>query len=420
MDQAVLVKKKQLKKHKALATYFFIVMVLIYAVMVYLLKTHAQSWMGYVKAFAEAAMVGALADWFAVTALFHHPLGLRIPHTNLIENKKQDIGNNLGSFVVENFLNPATLKPYFGRIQVAGYAADWLENEKNRKLVIAETSKMLQDLLAKTDDTTVSLFLAAKGKDLLQTVRMGPILGGALNYLVDQGEDERLLNFLLEKIKVYIADNEDMVRRRVKKESGILVPGFVDNMLANRITVGLANYLHEIQQDNQHQVRSEIKGQLQRLVADLKEERSNWKEDLDKLKAGLLSDTQLAQYAGNLWQYLKKVLEKELSGANEAGPSALMRYVDKNILAFAGRLKTDATLRDKIDQWVRFTAYRLALRSTDQVGKMISQTVGNWEGKELSEKLELEVGKDLQFIRINGTLVGGLVGLLIYIITQLL
>lgn len=414
-------KKKQLKNHKRLATFFFVLMVVIYFLMVYLLKHAPGAWMGFVKAFAEAAMVGALADWFAVTALFHHPMGLKIPHTNLIERKKKDIGNNLGSFVVENFLNPSTLKPYINKIEVAGTAATWLESEKNRRLILSETAQMLLQLLEKTSDQDASRFIKEKGADLLSSFRIGPLLGNALDYLVDHGQHSELLDFLLDKIKVFVAENEDMVRKRVKKESGILVPGFVDNMLANRITVGLANYLHEIQQDPNHSIRQEITGQLYKLAGQLKEGTA-WREDLEKLKAGLLHEDQLQKYAGNVWQFLKSTLQKELvfSGEESHQETTLFRYLDKQILAFSNRLKSEAGLRLKIDSWVRFTAYRLALRNVDNAGKLISQTVGNWEGKELSEKLELEVGKDLQFIRINGTVVGGLVGLLIYTLTLLL
>lgn len=415
-----LTKKQQLKKHKTLATCCLVVMVIVYLAMVYLMKTAPKSWMGFVRAFAEAGVVGALADWFAVTALFHHPMGLPIPHTNLIERKKAVIGNNLGGFVVDNFLNPDTLRPYFEKLDVAALAGGYLAIENNRSQLLEEIMKMATELLEKTDDAAAANFLKNKGRDLVETIRLGPTLGSALDLLVAQGQHQRLMDYLLEKLKHYIAENEDLVRARVKKESGFLVPGFVDNMLANRITVGLANYIHEIHQAPDHPLRKELNAHLALLSADLKTG-DKYEADLRQLKSGLLSEVQLQGYAMMAWQYLKDMLLQELSFDSQAGKTTkLSRYIDKQIKLLSDKLKKDPAVAGKVNQWVRLNAYRLTLRNRQRVGELISKTVGNWQGKDLSEKLELEVGKDLQFIRINGTLVGGLVGLLIYTLTLLI
>ncbi|ANI87995.1 hypothetical protein A9P82_00870 [Arachidicoccus ginsenosidimutans] len=406
-------KSVQLKKHKVIATTFFVVMALIYITSEILLRKNSVSWLGYVKAFSEAAMVGALADWFAVTALFHHPLGLKIPHTNLIEERKKSIGDNLGKFVVENFLSPQTIRPYISKIQVSGYAADWLEKEKNRKMLLTEITKIINNILQKIDDAAVSGFIAQKGEELLNKVEINKVLASALQYVADKKEHEKILDYVLNKAKYYVAENEDLVRARVKKESGILVPGFVDNMLANRITVGIANYLHEIEQDPNHSIRKELTQQLYKFIQQLREE-DKWKNELNKLKEGLLSKDNIQKYATDMWNSIKFILLIELSYDG----SKLLTYLDKNILSFAQNLKNDETMRKNIDAWFRLNAYKLFLKNVNNVGDLISNTVGNWEGNELSHKLELEVGKDLQFIRINGTLVGGLVGLIIYAITQ--
>lgn len=413
-------KLRQLKKHKTLATICLVCMALLYLCMVYLLKHRPGAWMGYVKAFAEAGVVGALADWFAVTALFHHPMGLKIPHTNLIERKKATIGNNLGGFVVDNFLTPMALRPYFEKLDVATMAGNYLAIENNRVQLIAEALKMAAELLEKTDDQAAARFLKNKGRDLLETVKLGPTLGGGLDLLLDQGQDQRLLNYLLDNLKHYIAENEDLVKDRVKKESGFLVPGFVDNMLANRITVGLANYIHEIHQTANHPLRQELRSRLRTLSADLKTG-EKFEADLQQLKAGLLSETQLEGYAMMAWQYLKDMLLQEMNyDAALEGSTKLSRYLDRQLVSLADHLKNDPKMAGKVNHWIRLNAYRLTLRNRARVGELISRTVGNWQGKDLSEKLELEVGKDLQFIRINGTIVGGLVGLLIYTITQFL
>ncbi|MDE1193163.1 MAG: DUF445 domain-containing protein [Arachidicoccus sp.] len=408
-------KVSQLKKHKTIATAFFVAMALIYIAMEIFLRKYPATWEGYVKAFSEAAMVGALADWFAVTALFHHPLGLKIPHTNLIEEKKKSIGDNLGNFVVENFLNQKTIRPYINKLKVSQYIAEWLEKSQNRQKLIYEVSLIINNILQKSNDEIVTGFIAKKGEELINNISIGKTLATALQYFVDNKEYEKLLNYLLSKAKFYVAENEDIVRARVKKESGILVPGFVDNMIANRITVGIANYLHEIETDDNHPIRKEIAAQLNNVIQQLREE-NKWHDELTKLKNGLLSKENIQKYSSQIWIKIKQILITELSNQN----SKFLNYIDKNIVEFANNLKTDITLQNNIDNWVRLNAYRIILKNTNNVGTLISNTVGNWEGNELSRKLELEVGKDLQFIRINGTLVGGLVGLVIYTITQLL
>lgn len=410
----------KLKRHKTLATFCLILMAAVYLLMVFLMKRSPAGWMGFVRAFAEAGVVGALADWFAVTALFHHPMGLPIPHTNLIERKKATIGDNLGGFVVDNFLNPAALRPYFEKLDVATLAGQYLAMENNRHQLMEEVMKMVTELLEKTDDAAAAGFLKNKGRDLLGSVRLGPTLGGALDLFVAQGQDQRLLDYLLDKLKFYIAQNEDVVRERVKKESGFLVPGFVDNILANRITVGLANYIHEIHESPTHPLRAELRQHLGILSGDLIHT-GKYEPDLQQLKNGLLSEDQLEGYAMMAWQYLKDMLMQELCFHPKTGQTTkLSRYIDQQIQLLAESLQSDPVVSGKVNHWVRLNAYRLTLRNRQRVAELISRTVGGWQGKDLSEKLELEVGKDLQFIRINGTIVGGLVGLAIYSLTLLL
>lgn len=397
-----------------LATGLFLLMLGVYVLMIWLLRTSPAVWMGYVKAFSEAAMVGALADWFAVTALFHHPMGIPIPHTNLIENSKKTIGDNLGSFVVNNFLTAGNIRPYIGQLKVSAYAAQWLEKEKNKQLMVTEAAKLLADIINKLDDEQVADFIAKKGGDLLSAVELNKIVSNALRYFLDKQEHEQLVTTLAQKIKEYITANDDMVREKVKKESYFFIPEFIDNKLAKKISGGLVKYFDEIENDPGHRIRKEISAQLYAFATSLQEE-DKWKAEFARLQQHILSEEKLRDYAVAIWSSMKKTLQQELSSPG----SSLLKYFSKSIDELALSLKTDMALQQKIDGWVRYTAYKYILRNTDRVGALISDTVGNWKGRELSRKLELEVGKDLQFIRINGTLVGGLVGLLIYTITQL-
>lgn len=383
--------------------------------MIWLGREAPASWTGYVKAFAEAAMVGALADWFAVTALFHHPLGLPIPHTNLIEKRQQSIGDNLGKFVVDNFLTPANIRPYILQLHVSAYAATWLSAAKNKTLLLDELVKILKDILVKMEDRQVTGFIAARGSALLASVELNQVTAKALQYLLERGEQEKLITALAGRIRKFIGENEAMVQERVKEDSYFFVPGFVEQKLAGKITKGLARYFEEIENDPQHKVRKEVTLQLQQFTEELRT-KEQWSRALDRIREGLLSAENIERYAADIWQSLKQTLTLELSRPD----SALVAYFSGSLDQLAESLEQDAVLRQRIDGWVRHTAYRYLLRHTDRVGMLISSTVGNWQGRELSRKLELEVGKDLQFIRINGTLVGGLVGLLIYSLTRLL
>lgn len=407
-------KTKQLKQSKKLATGLFLFMALVYILMVYLLSHYPQNWMGYVKAFSEAAMVGALADWFAVTALFHHPLGLPIPHTNIIEKSKQKIGNNLGDFVVENFLSSNNLRPYIQKIKVTKYVIQFLEKEKNQEFILKEIRHLLIDIVEKLNDEAMATFIARKSASLIDTIQFNDILASGVTYFLNKKEHEPLITFLAQKIKFFIHENEEMVRDRVKEESYFFIPKFVDKKLAAKIASGLIHYFEEIEQDPQHKIRTEISTQLYKLADDIRI-KPYWQNEVEKLKSNLLSEKRLMTYANSIWENLKGSIRDELN----KDPSSLINYLGGMLQDMVMKMNEDPVLEEKIDHWVRHHAYKLILRNTNNVSLLISNTVGKWEGRELSEKLELEVGKDLQFIRINGTIVGGIVGLLIYTITKL-
>lgn len=406
-------KRKQLRKYKAFATGLFVLMAIIFIITTILQKSDNSHWIGYVRAFSEAAMVGALADWFAVTALFHHPLGLKIPHTNLIQNKKEQIGDNLGSFVVGNFLSPQNIRPYILKLKISHFVGEWLSKQRNQELLIKESSLIVLDILHKLDDKTVVNFIASKAKEMSGDLKINHIVGNGLKYILEKNDHQRLITSLAKQIKDYVLNNQEMVRERVKKESFALIPKFVDDAIADKITSGLSKYFDELENDPGHSLRAEITNKLLIFSDDLKEN-EKWQNEFQNIKDSFLKEEKIQQYSRDIWNSIKKSVIKEL----EEEQSALKNYLRKNIAELSQNLQNDEKLQHKIDHWVRVTAYKYILKNTHQFGDLISSTVGNWEGKELSNKLELEVGKDLQFIRVNGTLVGGLVGLVIYTIAH--
>ena len=406
-------KKIQLRNYKMFATGLFALMAVIFVVMTILEKKNPAHWIGYIRAFSEAAMVGALADWFAVTALFHYPLGIRIPHTNLIENSKERIGDNLGNFVVENFLSPQNIRPYIQKLKISSFVGDWLSKERNQENLMKELSNIVLDILNKLDDTEVVNFIGKKAKEMTDDVKINEIIGNGLDYVLDKNDHQRFITNLSKQIKEYVLNNQKMVKERVKSESFFLIPKFVDDGIAEKITKGLSNYFEEVELDENHSLRAEITQKLYEFSKEIQTE-EKWVEEFRTIKNDFLKEEKIQQYSTDIWNSIKKSLSKEL----EDEQSALKNYLRKNLAELSENLKTDEVFQNKIDHWIRVTAYKYILKNTHQFGALISSTVGNWEGKELSEKLELEVGKDLQFIRVNGTIVGGFVGLIIYTVTE--
>ena len=406
-------KKIQLRKYKMFATGLFVLMAVIFVVMTILEKKNPAHWIGYIRAFSEAAMVGALADWFAVTALFNYPLGIKIPHTNLIENSKERIGDNLGNFVVENFLSPKNIRPYIQKIKISNFVGDWLGKERNQEVLLKEVSNIILDILHKLDDTAVVSFIGKKAKEMSDDLKINHIVGNGIEYILDKKDHQRFITNLSKQIKEYVLNNQEMVKQRVKSESYFLIPKFVDDGIADKITSGLSKYFEEVELDENHSLRAEITQKLYSFSKEIQTD-EKWVEEFKAIKNDFLKEEKIQQYSKDIWLSIKKSLSSEL----EEEQSALKNYIRKNLAELSENLKTDEVFQNKIDHWVRATAYKYILKNTHQFGALISSTVGNWEGKELSAKMELEVGKDLQFIRVNGTLVGGLVGLIIYTVTN--
>ena len=340
-------KQKKLQQHKNLALGLLLLMLALYITAVICQRKAPQwSWVGYLKAFSEAAMVGALADWFAVVALFRRPMGLNIPHTNLIEARKNDIGENLGGFVVENFLSYGQIRPYISKIKCSSFVLEWLSKE--------HTIQQIDTLLkAYPLHTKASVFLVQ---------------------FLEEHKHEGLLTESLTKVAFYLDTHRDTLEKEIEDQFPLLIPAFIREAIAEKVAEGLYQYILKMAQEPSHPIRAEITGELYDFAQRL--DTSQWQQQLTAL-------------------------------------------LQKGIVHLTEELRANTALQSQIDTWLQKIAYQFVLRNKQEVGRLISATVAQWEGRQLSEKLELEVGKDLQFIRVNGTLVGGLVGLIIYFITQL-
>ncbi len=319
----------------------------------------------------------------------------------------------MGNFDEKNFLSPENIRPYIQKLKISNFVGEWLGKEKNQDVLLKNLSDIVLDILNKLDDSEVSRFISKKVSEMTDTIKLNAILGNGINYLLDKNDHQRIITNLSSQIKNYISENDEMIKDRVKKGSYTFIPAFVDNKIADKITTGLSDFFKEIEQDPNHEIRNLITQKIYDFSHELKQD-PKWEEEFKNIKNDLLKNDKLNEYSNDIWISIKNTLTKEL----QDDESSLKKYLSKNLNEFSQNLKNDEVLQKKIDDWVRVTAYKYILKNTHQFGNLISSTVGNWQGKELSEKLELEVGKDLQFIRVNGTIVGGLVGLIIYTIAH--
>lgn len=404
-------KTAELRRYKWIATSLFFLMVVIYIACETLLSRY--NFAGYLKAFAEAGMVGALADWFAVTALFRHPLGLPIPHTNLIAGSKQKIGNNLGQFVTDNFLTEATLQPRLQKLAIAEKVGQWLLQENNRLRVLKEITAIIKNIMASIKDADIEKIISEQASALINKIPLNKVASDAIAKIIDENVQQDWITTLAGYLKDFLSENRLLVQKKVREESHFLIPGFVDDIIAEKITNGGIRYMNEIVSNLNHPARTQITGKLKDIAADIKNG-GKWTERLDSLKNNLLSPDQVSQYSTMLWQYLKKQIQDDISKPE----SGIQNYLNILLKDIAISLTTDTQRQQSINSFIQEQALSLILKYKTAAAELISQTIANWPADELSTKLELEVGKDLQFIRINGTLVGGLVGLIIYCLTQ--
>ncbi len=406
-------KKKNLQKHKAIATGLFVLMALLYASMVYYSTQYSAQWIGYVESFAEAAMVGALADWFAVTALFKYPLGLKIPHTNLIERSKNSIGDNLGNFVTENFLTPSNIRPYIEKLNVVKFVSDWLNKSSNQELVHEELTAFVQKIVTDLEDREVIDFMTVKGDEIIKQFNLQDLASSAITYIIEKEKHSEVIDLLLPKAKAYMQESDVLIADKINEKHPV-ISFFAGKKISKGVVEGVVSFIEEIEDDDEHPIRQNLQENLLKIADKIKNDPS-WQEKLNSTRDEFITPERLNEYVSDLWTTIKSTLNESLKQED----SAIHAYVKKNIQKLAVNLNENEELIQKINGWIRHFLYRMILRNVKEVETLISRTVGDWEGKELSDKLELEVGKDLQYIRVNGTLVGGLVGLIIYSVTQL-
>ena len=397
----------------ALATGLLVLMAVLYALARSLESVHPLwSW---VRAFAEAGMIGALADWFAVVALFRHPFGWRIPHTAIIPNSKDEIAENLANFVQVHFLGPEQIVERLRRLRVADRFAGWLAERDHAELVADKIADSLPALLDKLDDRHMRSFLRESVLSLSDKVPAAPLVGRLVEMLMDSGQHEALLDEGLIVSKKLLDENEDFIAGRIEAELR-KVPDLFSlktifvQKVAGVIVRNLQDGADEIAKDPRHPFRRRFHDKLEEIGHRLRES-PEWHEKAEELKQAVLTNPVLTGSLDALWSGVKEELAARLAVDHSSRlRSRLADFVQESGL----RLQADAAFQVKLDGWISDGVESLVRSHGHEIGSLIRDTVRRWDGHELAAKLEAQVGADLQYIRINGTLVGGFVGLLLH------
>jgi uncharacterized membrane-anchored protein YjiN (DUF445 family) len=373
-------------------------------------------WLPYVKSFAEAAMVGGLADWFAVTALFRHLLGLPIPHTAIIPRNKDRIGEALANFLRENFLIPAVVARRMRNIDLAGAAGRFLQTpagEGNR--IRAGASRLIADIFEGLDDERLGGIVKGAIAGRLRKMDLSPLLGHALASAINEDRHVPMLEASIRWTARALDANEQLIRDMVhKKANWVLKLAGLDAKLADAIIDGLKKLTVEMSTDPAHPVRQKIEEALAQLANDL-QTRAETRERVEAIKDQLLDNKSVSLWLDTLWQKGREAIIKAARN-----PDAVLAGKLGEVMKSMGTtLEGDPRIRAAINQFARRATVGLAASYGSSIVKLVSETVRGWDARTVTARLEAAVGRDLQYIRINGTLVGGMVGLVLHLLDRL-
>lgn len=366
-------------------------------------------WVAYVNAFAEAAMVGALADWFAVTALFRHPLGIPIPHTAIVPRRKDEIAGSLGSFVREHFLDEDSLRQHLRDAQIAHRLSRWLASADNSRRVTEHASSLVSWILDVVRDQGVQEFAEKAFLDRLRKVEVAPLLGQFLEMLTRHGHHQELLSQGIQLAAELLEENRERIRLRIKEESPWWVPGFIDDDIYRKLVERIEATLIAMAIDPDHELRQRFDLAVDEFIAQLRES-DDYREFGETLKTDLLGNPAVRNYAAGLWEETETSLRNQLEDPDSPLRTAFAGALER----FAADLLEDPVMQERVESWLEDGVVYVVVRNRDAIAQLIPATVSNWDADVTARRIELQVGRDLQFIRINGTVVGGLVGITIH------
>jgi uncharacterized membrane-anchored protein YjiN (DUF445 family) len=414
-DEAL--KRERLVRMQRFALLLLICAALIFIATLILQKRYDWVWLGYLRAAAEASVVGGVADWFAVTALFRHPLGIPIPHTAIVPARKDRIGRALGNFVQQNFLDRTVVAYKLASLRLGDRAAQWLSEPENARSVTRVTAHFLTSAANVLKDEDVQSFLERTAGDRLRSVQVAPLLGRALRLLTADGRHQELLDEALRLASRATEANDSLIREKVQEQTPWWVPNAVDRRISDRVVTGIGRTLAEVSDDPNHPLRQRFDEAVRNFIERLQSSPETiahaeaWKDEI-------LADAAMREFLGTIWADIKRKL-KEYALRTE-GDQFEGGRLEGAIASLAHNALEDPALSEKLNGWIDQAVLAAVDVSRAEISQLISGTVSAWDPQETSRKIELQIGRDLQFVRINGTIVGGMVGLALYALTRAL
>lgn len=373
---------------------------------------------GYVHAFAEAAMIGGIADWFAVTALFRHPLGLPIPHTAIIPNNKDRIADTMAQFLRTNFLIPAVVARRMQNMNMAKAVGGFLvqPTQGSQSRIGTGAAELIAGVLESLDPDRLGMQVKAGLKAQAHKIEVAPLLGQMLTTMISDKQHLPLIDAIIRWSGLTLEDNEEMVRAMIRERAnGIIRWTGLDGRLSDSVLDGLYKLLAEVLVDPDHPLRNKIQEGLSQLAHDLMHD-PNMQARVERAKAKLLDNTAVGRWWEGVWERMRAGMIRMARDPH----ATLGGQIGDSLAELGGALHDDARLQLQVNRFARRTAVGVATRYGDQIVQLVSETVRRWDAHTLTDRVEGAVGRDLQFIRINGTLVGGLVGMTIHLIDSLI
>ena len=408
LGPADLVRRQGLRRMRSVAAGL-----LLLAAVIYLATLHREGGWGYLNAAAEAAMVGALADWFAVTALFRRPLGLPIPHTAIVPTRKDALAESLEQFVTENFLAEHVVAEKMRTAEVSRRAGEWLVAGNHAERIVAEGARTISVALPKLGDDDVTAFVQGSLLPRFANEPLSPIAGHFLQSVVDDGAHHALFDLLVVEAYDWLRDNRDTVAEVVGPRAPRWSPHWVDSLVIDRIHREALAWLADVRDNPAHPARAAIDRLLGTLADDLQHDPET-RERFEAVKRRMLDHPDLAPSLTAVWDALRTALIDAIAEPD----SPLRTRAARAVRDLGHRLQSDAGLRTRVDLRAAEAVGYVIRTYGREIVSVISDTIERWDGREAAARIELHVGRDLQFIRINGTVVGALVGLAIHALSQ--
>jgi uncharacterized membrane-anchored protein YjiN (DUF445 family) len=373
------------------------------------------SWLGYLQATAEASMVGGLADWFAVVALFRHPLGLPIPHTAIITERKEQFGETLGEFIKESFLTPDAVAERVQLARVGDRVAAWLADPAKADKLAGHVLGGAVEVVDLVEDEVVQDVLERLVCERIASASVVPMAGRALGALTREGRHTEVVDAGLRGLDRYLDEHRADLQARFRAQSPWWLPGAVEDRIFERLLDGVRSVLDDMANDRGHGMRKALDERILRFVEELQTSPALQARG-EQLTRDLLERPELRTWVAGVWAETKANLRQQAAEPT----SELRAQVADAIVAAGARLLAEPALTAKVDEVAEAAARYVVEHFGGEITELVSTTIAGWDGEETSNRLELLLGPDLQFIRINGTVVGGLAGLALHGIAQAL